>query len=239
MRFINPLDIVTAAVILLFMVLAGRRGLVKSLYGLASFVVSVFLANIAYPYVGIFLRNNTRIADWFVSAAEKTVTMPDTGATGADFFVTKAAQNLFISGLDLPDSLKFTLMENNRPDVYDFLRVTGLTDYITGFLANMMLNILSIFIAFIIIYIAMKLIGRLLDALTKLPLLSALNRLGGLMIGFLQGVLAVWLIFTLANLFLSRPYFAQFMDYLEKSNMAATLYDSNVILHMVTRIVPM
>ena len=231
--YLNPLDIAAAAVILALMILAGRRGLIKSVYNLVSFFVSIFLANMLYPYIGRFLRETDGINEWFRSTLTKVPGIPD----AADF-TTKSAQNLFIVGLDLPDFMKFSLMENNNPEAYGILNAAGLSDYIGGFIANLMMNIVSILLAFLVIYIAMKLLGRLLNAIAELPVINVLNRFGGLVIGFLQGVIAIWLLFAGFTLFLSRPSFVEFQALLDRSSLAAVLYDNNFILHMVARVVP-
>ena len=232
-NYINPLDIGAAAVILIFMGFAGRRGLVKSLYKLFAFVFSIFLANLLYPHASRLLRDSGGFYERLKNFFMNTSWIPDSSG-----FTTKAAQNLFISGLDLPDFMKFTLMEHNNPDAYAALNADGLTEYIGGFLANLSLNIISMLLLFIVIYIVMRLLGKLLDAVTKLPVISALNRLGGLVIGFFQGVIVILLIFTGVSLFLSQPNFSVFMDLLERSELSKMFYDNNFILHMVTRIVP-
>jgi len=232
-RFINPLDICAAAVILIFMFFAGRRGLVRSLFGLFSFFISIFLANMLYPLIGRLLKQSDGLIEWLKGGIVNAAWMPE-----ASDYSNKAAQNLFISGLNLPDFMKFSLMENNNPEAYGALNVSGLADYIEGFFANVAINIVAMLIAFMVIYLGMKLIGKLLDAVAKLPVISALNRLGGLAIGFLQGVLVLWLIFTGFTLFLSKPYFAEFLNLLERSSLTATLYENNFILHLVMRVVP-
>jgi len=231
--YFNPLDIGAAALILLFMFFGGRRGLIRSLFGLTSFFVSILLANLLYPSIGRILRETGGLYERLRDALSGAQWLPD--AAG---YTSRSSQNLFISGLNLPDFMKFSLMENNNAEAYGILEATGLSDYIGGFLANVVINVLSMLIAFVVVYFGMKLLGKLLDAIARLPVLSFINRLGGLAIGFLQGVLVIWLVFAGFTLFLSRPYFAEFMELLGRSNMAAVLYDNNFILHMVMRLAP-
>jgi len=228
-RFLNPLDIAAAAVILIFMIFAGRRGLIKSLYGLFSFFLAIFLVNLLYPVIASFLRQAEFLQNWAQNALSIA---PD-----ADY-ASKSGENLFISSLGLPEFVKFFLIENNNPDTYGLLSATGLGDYISSFLSNMFVNIIAMLLSFIVIYAGLKLVGKLLDVVARLPVISAFNRLGGLVIGFLQGVLALWIIFTVVTLFLSRPYFAEFLRFVEISEMAAVLYENNFILHMAMRIMP-
>ena len=227
-RFLNPLDIAAAAVILVFMVFAGRRGLIKSLYGLLSFFLAIFLVNLLYPFVASFLRQVPFFQNWG----------GNTLAAEAFDYTSKSGENLFISSLNLPEFVKFFLIENNNPDTYGLLSASGLGDYIALFLSNMLVNIIAMLLSFIVIYAGLKLIGKLLDVVARLPVISAFNRLGGLVIGFLQGVLALWIAFTVITLFLSRPYFAEFLKLVEMSDMAAVLYENNFILHMAMRIMP-
>ena len=230
---LNPLDIAVSAVILLFMILAAKRGLIKSLYKLLSFFISIFLANLLYPVIGRQLRQMESFNGWLTNLLAQS--------SGTDNFsneLTNAAQNLYISGLTLPDFMKFSLIENNNPEAYGILNATGFSEYIGNFLLNFTTNILAMLLAFAIIYLLMKLLGKLLDVVSMLPVISAFNRFGGLVIGFFQGVFVVWIVFACLSLLLSRPNFAGFLDLLGSSGISAALFENNFITHLVIRVKP-
>ena len=233
MDAVNPLDIAVVAAVLLFMFLAWRRGLIKSLFGLVSFFASIILANALYPVIGRFLREYDPFYEWLKTTILNTVGIPEIAAD-----TSRAAQNYVISNLNLPDFLIFSMLENNNPEAHNILNVTGLTDYIGGFLANIVINIISLLLAFILIFIGMKILGSMLDVVSKLPIINMFNKIGGLIIGFFQGTLLIWLIFTGVFLFLSRPLFADFLELMEASRIAVIFYENNFIMRMVLQVRP-
>ncbi len=63
------------------------------------------------------------------------------------------------------------------------------------------------FMGFVLIFLVVKqvtyLAGMLLDGIFKLPLLNGLNRSGGLLAGFIRGVLMVWVFLVIATPFVA------------------------------------
>ena len=147
-----------------------------------------------------------------------------------------ASQTQLIEQMQLPIFLKNALLENNNPVVYDILNAERLQDYIAGFLANMSVNILSVIVVFIITFIIVKLFLNALNLVFKLPVLSFFNRLCGLIIGTVQGILAVWITCTILTFFYSNPKIAVFWTWLELSHVAKLFYENNLLLLIILKI---
>ena len=148
-----------------------------------------------------------------------------------------AQSNDYINSLSIPDFLKESLISNNNPVVYGILDATGINDYISGYVASMILNILSMIVVAVGLIIIFKLVLVLLDVVTKLPVIHGINSAGGLIVGLLEGVLIVWVIFVVAVLFVSGDKLTWFYDALENSKIALALFNSNVLLKMILRII--
>ena len=72
--------------------------------------------------------------------------------------------------------------------------------------------------------------------MTKLPLIHGANSIGGLAVGFMQGILVIWIVFVVAVLFVSGDRLAWFYSSLGESKIALTVFNSNILLKMILRI---
>ena len=50
---------------------------------------------------------------------------------------------------DRPDMLKSKLLENNNSVIYDLVNADSLVDYIAGFMANMIINLVLVWLSLI------------------------------------------------------------------------------------------
>ena len=101
----------------------------------------------------------------------------------------------------------------------------------------MILNILSMIVVAVGLILIFKLVLILLDVVTKLPVIHGINSVGGLIVGLLEGVLIVWVVFVVAVLFVSGDSLTWFYESLENSKIALALFNGNILLKMILRII--
>jgi len=227
----NPLDITVAVILLIFGYLAYRKGLLLSLFGLVSMVLSLFLANLLYPMVGRFLRT-VGVYDSLQASIAKSLGLQDLVKEQ-----TLRAQTELINALPFPSFLQNAMLANNNPEVYKLLKVDSIEAYISGYIANMIVNILSLILVFVLVMILIKVLSGILDLVSRLPVIHSFNKLGGICVGLLQGTLLIWILFIGATMFLSTNDKNQFFTLLDSSRLASFLYQKNVLLDMVLRVV--
>ena len=75
-----------------------------------------------------------------------------------------------------------------------------------------------------------------LNIVSKLPVISTVNRMCGLAIGGAKGILIVWFAGIVLVFFYYNEVFQQFFALLEKSHVTAFLYHHNLLLMMVLKI---
>ena len=226
----NSIDIFVLAVIGICVVLGYFRGFVKTCFSFVPSVVSLLLTNKIYPVFSKFLRT-TPVYGYIESGVAKAFNLNSMSSA------VSAQGNDYINSLAIPDFLKESLITNNNPVVYNILDATGINDYIAGYVANMILNIVSMIVVAIGLIVIFKLILVFLDVVTKLPVLHGMNSIGGLIVGLLEGILIVWVIFVVAVLFVSGDKLTWFYDAIENSKIALALFNSNLLLKMILRII--
>jgi len=101
--------------------------------------------------------------------------------------------------------------------------------YLTGIVINS-----GTFIAvYFLLSVGLFVLGRVLNIISKLPVLNELNRMGGGIVGIFQGLVIVWLIFTLMMVFIDKPFVQEAMEQIENNFFLNLLYESNIIAKFI------
>lgn len=138
-----------------------------------------------------------------------------------------------IETLTLPDGLKTMLIDNNNSVIYDLLGVNSLQEYIAGYIANIILNIVVSILVFVIIRVIIKIATGTLELAVKLPVVKQLNGLGGGILGFVWGVVVIWITMSFLTLFITAPFFNNLINAIDSSFLGSILYDNNVIMNVL------
>lgn len=224
------LDIIVAAVILGFAAAAWRKGFIQAAFGFLPMLAALAGTHFFSPYVGRFLRG-TFLFESMAGSIKESMGLEAVVDSGV-----VQGQTALIEGMPLPDFLKEALMENNNPVIYQLLDVNNIKEYIAGFLANVCLNILSVVMAFLLIYVAVKLVLNALHLFTRLPGLGFFNRLMGFLVGAVKGLLFVWLGFTVLMFFQCRAEMEGLFAALENTCFANALYENNILQQFILTI---
>ena len=145
-------------------------------------------------------------------------------------------QTDIIQSMHLPDFLKESLVENNNPVIYHLLDVESLQSYIAGFLANICINIISVLLVFIVVWLAVKFVLKALNLISKLPVLNFFNRACGFLVGLLKGLCVTWLICFVLTFFQCNSAFDFFFDALNLTHVALPLYENNILMYFILTI---
>ena len=226
----NVFDIGTVVVILWCGVGAYKKGFLKASLG---FLPMVFALGVVYslsPFCSKIVRG-TPLFPLFQGWVSESLHL-----NGSMIGGNTQMQGQMIQQMHLPDFLQNALIENNNPVVYGMLKVNKLEDYITGFFANIGINIICIILMFIISYIGAKLFLGALNLVFKLPVLSFFNRISGLVVGTLQGVVILWVVGIALTLFCYSPKAGVMFELLKASKIASVLYENNLLLLLIVKI---
>jgi uncharacterized membrane protein required for colicin V production len=209
------------------------RGLVRTVFNLCSFFISIWLTYLFYPRVGSWLRSTPL----FDGMKEYFIKLLDLRPL-VEGKVADAAETTGLAGLleNIPEMLRGPLERFNTPDVYEMLGVRSLEEYVGGFIANVLLQILAMILVFCLVMILMKLIGGVLDTVARLPVINLINRVGGLAAGLIIGVVLVWVGLALANMFFAGPSYPEARDMLESSVAAGWFLENNFLFDIMSRV---
>lgn len=149
--------------------------------------------------------------------------------------LTKVEQIKLIQNLPVPDFLKDLLLNYNNSEGYRKLEATDFNGYLISFFANIILNILAFIVTLLVVQLVLRTGIAALDLFSRLPLLNLLNHLGGLAVGALQGLFAVWMIFLVLSLFSATETGMMLMNMVDESALLQPMYESNLFLKIVVQ----
>ena len=218
---------VGAGVFLVGMVLYGHyRGFLKQCVSLGALILTIVIVKMATPYMTGFIKDNPSIRQ---SAANVILNISGWEEPSQEETQLPSSRRLLIEGLNLPQSVKDALLENNNSEIYKMLGVDQFAEYISMYLADMLINAIASIVLFLAVYILIHLIVRWLDLIARLPILYGLNHIAGALMGLAQGLLFLWVAGFILNLFSATPLGKMLEEQVYASTWLTFLYRYNLI----------
>lgn len=235
--------------------MGSRKGLVRTVFGLFSSIVVLLTGTVISPIISNQLRNNDKIFNAISTRIEKS--LENYGKNGkrdeqsVDKKKTKGKKSKgkksreLINADDIyvpyklltgnqaveeiiTDILKNEHIKKAREDVQKEVN-HRVAIYLTGIVINSGTFILVYFI----LSVGLLVLGKVLNIISKLPVINELNRMVGGIVGIFQGLVIVWLIFTLMMVFIEKPFIQEGMRQIEENAFLRILYESNIIAKII------
>jgi len=228
----NWLTIAVLFMLILFALVGYKRGLIKKIVSLLSLIITLILVSFLTPYISQFIQERTpmyaSIKEQCLESIEEQLNTMESN--------TKSAQVEFINQLPIPDSIKNSMIENNNADAYASLAVEQFSDYIGGYLAKWIVNAMSYVVAFVLIIIFLRFAFMTLDIVARLPIINGINKIAGLIIGLVEGILIMWVLFLVLTIFINTPIGQSVFTWINESSILTFLYNNNYLLKMITSV---
>ena len=109
-------------------------------------------------------------------------------------------------------------------------------DYLAGYLAYAIINGIAFVISFVLTILIVKMILYAVDILTELPVVGSLNRLGGIVIGIVQGILWIWIFFLIITLLCGIEIGGYLMNTIREDPVLVWIYDRNYLMRIIMRV---
>ena len=213
---------------LFFYSLRGRRkGFIKTVFTVFSTIIAILLTMWIIPYVSKVVQSNDEIVNYVSKNITSKLINDDIDSKRSD-------EIKYIEKLPLPSIIKNRLIENNTNDVYDALSTNNFQGYINRMITLLILNFFIFLILCLIIKIALYIIGNILNLVSYLPIINGLNRIAGMLVGFLHGIIIVWIGFIVITVFSSSTIGSNLFRQINESRILSFIYNNNLILNFLT-----
>jgi Colicin V production protein. len=224
----NWSDYVVLAIIIGFGLAGLVKGLVLSVFKIASFFIAIVLSVKLYPKAADFLAK-TPLYDNIKASILKSLLGRYEAAVPVSSQDGASALDTVVNRLALPDFIKKSIIEK-IPAPSDIIDVSTILGNISDEMAKVIISILGVVLLFILIRLGIFIIGFILKGVTRLPVIRELDRFGGLAFGALEGILMVYILFAVLMLFNSSVQFKHIFENIESSVLANNFYQNNIII---------
>lgn len=202
----NWLLIVVICIIAWNAVRGYTRGLLRIVYSLVACILMLTASSMAAPYVRDTILSQTGIESVIYSNIEKQIAVQGQKATG-DF--------------DMANIL---------------LQQSGAYDSVSMQLTNAIMTGISFFIVIFLLGIVEYFVRRLIRKIERVPVISTVNRVAGFGVGFIKGIVIVWLLLALISLLATSEAGQTMTVYINDSLMLKYLYENNPIIKLIENI---
>ena len=216
------LGIAVLALIAAACIMGFQKGFVKEIVSVFFMLISFLLVWAVNPYVNTFVKEYTPVYDTIQDKCQTLVSEQ----IGNKKTLDKEEQNQVMENMELPDLLKNALVENNTAETYRYLAVSTFTEYISDSLAVMAVNGIS----FVLSAAVIKLLGFILNVLTKLPVINGINKIAGAAVGGIKCIIFIWIAFLVLTLLCNTTLGQQGMALIQQDAFLNFLYSQNVFV---------
>lgn len=231
-------DLAIFVLFVLFAIVGYHKGFFKALLNVATFFVSLLGAWWLHPQLSQTVKASGKVIPVIINyseSADMLGTVESFRAAATE--LAPETLNDMVAKANLPHPLSGLLLENVKNAAFAPDGLITLGDYLSMTIANMAINIVSFVIIFLCFYIVFNLIVSLVDYVFKLPVLKIFNSASGALLGFIQGFLVMFIVFSLLPVVLAFLPFPEISGIIEQSQMGKFYYHSNFIIDMIKGVI--
>jgi len=225
----NWIDLVVLAVILGFGLIGLASGFVNTVFKIASFFLSIFLAVKFYPAVAEMLKKTSLFSTIKGSILKSLFHQNQSLIQGVNGKVEQAAASSVIDNLPIPGFLKGILL-GRVSDASSVMNMEKIADLISNELSIIIISIISLVLLYILIRVGLAFVRVILKGICKLPVFKQIDKLGGFTLGAIEGLLTVYILLAVLMLFNSSPQFESIFKAMNGSILATYFYEHNFII---------
>jgi len=205
---------------LVFMAIYGyTKGIMRMLFSVAAFFVSVLAMVILAPFVSDMLikcepvmsRIKTPVYDVVIKQLEKGVDADE-----------------ILEEFHLPQNINSSIEKYVQENVQEKedLAANAVSQYIAEYICR----ILSYFIIFIMVRILLQIISCIINLFEHLPVIKKLNNIGGLALALIEAFGCIWLFFMIADVLHATQFGIVIRTLIWDNEILRLLYNKNPLL---------
>ena len=100
-------------------------------------------------------------------------------------------------------------------------------------MAHFIVNGIASFIALVLGLILLFVLARVLNIVSKIPVIKEVNHFLGIISGLVLALVLVWLFFYFVTVLCASPFGLMMMDYIRQSVVLTWLYENNMLLYLI------
>lgn len=196
-----------------------KKGFMRTVLALVSWIIILVVCNVATPMVTDFLIEETGIADTVGDAIAEKV-----NEVIAQSGVGELEQNL-------PEEIKNMLAEGNI-NIEELLAANGEAMVDATSIVHTVVSIIAFVLVIVVTRVILWLTDKVLGIASKLPIIGSLDKLLGLACGAAKGILICWIVLAVVSVAVIPNANVDFVTMIQESQLLTWLQNNNYILKM-------
>lgn len=226
--------LILVLVVLAISIIEGyRKGLLRIIYSLVSWIIVFVFVSWATPYIMHFLIENTTIYEQIEMHCEETVRQSAQEQTG--IALDEKNKELSNLGVKLPENVMDNILDKATGAADEFLEESGVYTEIARGLADFLIEGISFLIALVLAGILVNIIAQLLGIVSHIPVLKGINRFLGVFAGGIYGFILVWIAFYVIALCSTSESGRVLVSYIYENPFLTFLYENNLVLTLILK----
>ncbi len=230
----NILDIVVIGLILLYALNGLYRGFIPSLLNLAGFFFSWIFSFLTYPLLSKALVGSDFFSSlkFYIEGAERIGNYELVRVPIAT--ISDSQLQTIMANAKMPTPYDTAIVANIKAKAFASQGLTTLGQYFDATIYNVMINILSLLIIFIVLRLVFTLLTNALSYASNTPQLRHFDSLLGGGVGLIRGFFSMHLVFALIPIALILLPITPITDLLNSSFTSALFYSGSIILRFIS-----
>ena len=229
---INVMLIIVIAVIAVLTIWGAHRGLRGVLFGILAWVFAVGFVSWMMPKVEDFLTNST-YQEWVYEHVESHIR--EKVDAQMEEKEEPSLQDI-VDGLELPILTQVVGIAEQRVHETAEEAKEAVIQAVTGELTKRIVNATAMMVSLLMAVAICLVMSLLLRVIHELPVVGGISRFIGGVWGFIEGILAVWVLFVLVTSLASSELGQKAMEQIMNNPILLYLYENNLILSVVNLI---
>lgn len=241
-----------------------KKGVIRIVLSLAIMVLTILTTVFAAPIIAKTIKEKTTWYDGLHDSIQQTlesVTVfdeslwqtDDTAKTESEDFeeyeitqedkIEKYVDEM-ITVLNLPESIARQIESTINADYVEQIKEDGITTVksaATAIIAQRMtqiaFNAIIHIVVFCTVYVLLRLLIVITGVVARLPVIYQANKLLGLVVGLVEGILFVWILFAVVTAFGGQQWAVEALEDIGNSKILSFLYDNSPILKSMFKMI--
>lgn len=247
----NWLVIVVLMVIVVGALHGYRRGLLRMVYSVIAWIIALMLVAWMTPYINSYLIGRTGIYERIArhceeaiqqSAEEKLLTQEIYGEPQGIWtdeeselpgISEQAQEELAKLEIKLPENVLESIASQSMAAAGGFLEASGIYSELAAGMARFIVQGISFLIALVVAGIVVQVISGLLGIVSHIPVINGVNRIAGVFVGGLYGIVVVWIAFYIIALCSASETGSMLVSYIYANPFLKLLYENNLVVSVM------
>lgn len=198
-----------------------HKGLIRMLYSIGTFILSIVIMIVASPIVADVLMKNEDLMSKLQQPVQQLVQEKLDEGLNID--------QILEENCHLPNSVVETIQEFVQEDAVT-TQTNAVAQSVGICFAEYVCKIMAYIIVFVGVQIALFVVGRILNIVEKLPVINTMNRLGGVALGLVEAFGLIWVFFILVDACRTFEWGAKALELIMTNPFLCSLYENNLFL---------